>query len=152
MPRVLNLGCGFAPLEGATNHDLSKHSPHVDIAHDLDSMPWPWADGVFDRIVAADVFEHLKSEVSEWLDECHRILAAGGALEIRVPHYRHENAFTDPTHRRFFTQHTFDYWDRSTVLHQKYGAFYFAAAGRWWRIVRNVTDEVNIIFTLLKEA
>lgn len=151
MKRILQLGCGLAPITGAVNHDLAKHSPHVDVSHDLNSAPWPWADGSFDVIVAKDVVEHLRVDVNVWLDECHRILLVGGHLELRVPYYRHENAFTDPTHRRFFTPKTFDYWDRSKELHQKYGCFYYSEPSRWWTVALSETDGADIVFLLIKQ-
>jgi cyclopropane fatty-acyl-phospholipid synthase-like methyltransferase len=134
MKTTLHLGCGLAVLADAVNHDKAAHSEHVDVAHDLDVTPWPWQEGQFKSIVALDVVEHLKVDVDVWLNECHRILEDDGVLVIRVPHYKHENAFTDPTHRRFFTESTFDYWDKSKVLHQKYGCFYYADADRWWSV------------------
>jgi len=149
---ILHLGCGLTRLDGAVNHDITTHSPHVDVAHDLDVLPWPWADGEFDMIVAHDVVEHLRADVPDWLNEAWRILAPGGSLSLRVPDYRHENAFTDPTHRRFFTPRTFDYWDRRKELHQKYGVYYFAAKARWWVIEHVAHDQHgNIEFHLRKE-
>jgi predicted SAM-dependent methyltransferase len=148
--KMLALGCGNALIEGAVNHDLVKHSPHVDVAHDLDDLPWPWADESFGAIFAIDVVEHLRSDVDLWLNECHRILSESGVLVIRVPHYSHENAYTDPTHRRFFAPHTFDYWDKSKLLHQKYGCFYYEKAGMWWSIKTTDTDGANILFSMRK--
>lgn len=149
--RVLNLGCGREPLPDAVNHDRERYYDHIDVAHDLDLLPWPWADASFDRIVAIDVLEHLRGEVDGWLNECHRILVPGGVLVIRVPHYQHENAYTDPTHRRFFTPRTFDYWDKSRELHQKYGCFYYERESRWWRIEANQTDNANICFVMTRQ-
>ena len=149
--RILSIGCGDDPYPGAVNHDKTKHAPHVDIAHDLNITPWPWEDASFEVILALDVVEHLSVDVSVWLDECHRILSSEGTLVVRVPHYTHENAFTDPTHRRFFTPRTFDYWDKSTLLHQKYGKFYFVDASRWWKVTSAHTDMANIMFVLRKE-
>lgn len=150
--KILNLGCGAAPVENAVNHDVTKHSQHVDVSHDLNITPWPWGNGEFSSIIAIDVVEHLSVEVDSWLNECHRILAADGILAVRVPHYQHENAYTDPTHRRFFTPHTFDYWDKSCLLHQKYGFFYYGQAGMWWRIESVNTDGANIAFILRSVA
>jgi predicted SAM-dependent methyltransferase len=149
---ILNLGCGLAVINGAVNHDITKHGHHVDVAHDLDVTPWPWLDSEFEKIVAFDVVEHLKCEVQQWLNEAWRILKPGGFFFIRVPHYQHENAFTDPTHRRFFTPRTFDYWDRTKELHEKYGCYYFADAAKWWMVQRAEQDQYgNIEFDLKKQ-
>lgn len=150
--KCLNLGCGSSPIEGAVNHDIASHSPHVDIAHDLNKTPWPWQDREFAVVSAFDVVEHLSVDVDTWLNECHRILSDGGTLVVRVPHYQHENAYTDPTHRKFFTPHTFDYWDKSTTLHQKYGFFYYMDAGLWWVIESVKTDGADILFVLRKAS
>ena len=48
--RVLELGCGVRPTPGALHHDRIAHSPHVDIAHDLNELPWPWVDEAFELI------------------------------------------------------------------------------------------------------
>jgi predicted SAM-dependent methyltransferase len=149
---VLNLGAGIAPLEGAINHDRTTHAPHIDMAHDLDRLPWPWADGAFSRIVAQDVVEHLRVDVAEWMGECWRILTPGGLLEVRVPAWDHENTWTDPTHRRAFAPRTFDYWDPDKPLHQKYGAFYFGETARWWAVeqAERVDGGCNLSFRLRK--
>lgn len=150
--KTLHLGCGLSKIDGAVNHDISRHSEHVDVAHDLDVTPWPWADGEFGRIVALDVFEHLSSPVESWLNECHRILSDGGESIIRVPHYLHENAYTDPTHKRFFTTKTFDYWDMDKELHKKYGCFYYGQSASWWSVASVSTDGVNIQFLLKRRT
>ena len=55
----LELGCGTAATPGYVHHDRRRHAAHVDICHDLDLVPWPWADASCERILALDVFEHL---------------------------------------------------------------------------------------------
>jgi SAM-dependent methyltransferase len=149
---VLNLGCGNEPMPGAVNHDVRAHAPHVEVAHDLDLLPWPWDDGAFSHIVMQDVAEHLRVDVAEWLDECWRILKPGGVLELRVPAWDHRNAWTDPTHRRAFEERTFDYWDPDKPLHAKYGCFYFGDAARWWAVesAERVDHTCNLAFRLRK--
>jgi SAM-dependent methyltransferase len=95
----------------------------VDYVHDLDQGPWPWADGSIERILAKDVFEHVSDPVL-FMTECHRLLQLGGPLFLKTPHYLHRDAFTDPTHRRFPTEHTFDYWVPGTALFELHNAAY----------------------------
>jgi hypothetical protein len=119
----LNLGCGTDIREGWVNVDRVQLSG-VDVVADLDVAPWDWAPvcGV-ERIDAWHVFEHVTDPalfmVSAW-----RALQTGGLLDIRVPWFGHPNAFTDPTHRRFCTENTFDYWIRGTALHEVHGPGY----------------------------
>jgi len=139
--KQLNLGCGVRPMPGAVNHDRVRHAGYVDVAHDLDILPWPWADEEFDRVYALDVMEHLKLDVQQWLDECWRILKPGGLLALRVAGWKSPNSWRDPTHRRVFDVQSFDYWDPTKELYHNYGHFYFAESNRWWRVEE--AGEVN---------
>jgi hypothetical protein len=76
--RMLELGCGTAPTPGYIHHDRRGHSPHVEVVHDLDKLPWPWLDAGCAEILALDVFEHLHLMPEVCLRECDRILMPGG--------------------------------------------------------------------------
>jgi predicted SAM-dependent methyltransferase len=118
----LNLGCGSRTMEGWVNVDHAE-IPGVDVVWDLDAGPWPWADGAVSRIEARDVFEHVTDPIL-FMTECHRVLEAGGQLFIRTPFYLSPDAFTDPTHKRFPTEHTFDYWVPGTLLFEHHNRAY----------------------------
>lgn len=125
---VLNLGCGGRLLDGAVNVDRVA-LPGVDVVWDLDVHPWPWPDGSVDRVAANHIFEHVDDPVG-FVGEAWRVLEPGGQLGVEVPHWRHPDAFTDPTHRRFCTPQTFDYWCRGTVLGDVQGEAFHG--GRWF--------------------
>lgn len=150
---VLQLGCGIRPIDGAVNHDKTKHADFVDVVWDLDVTPWLWQNDEFDKVIALDVMEHLQLEVYEWLDECWRILKPDGLLVLRLPAWNHENSHIDPTHRRLFHPRTFEYWDKSKELFANYGAFTYAASDKWWTIERTemMDNGANIFFVLRKE-
>ena len=124
----LNLGSGGRPVinDGWVNVDRAK-VPHVDVVHDLDVAPWPWADDSAEQLVAQDVFEHVADPIG-FMTESHRVLQPRGQLFIKSPHFRHQDAFTDPTHRRFCTEHTWDYWIKGTVLYNDHNAAYGGVA------------------------
>jgi SAM-dependent methyltransferase len=136
---TLNIGCGMHPLKGAINHDFVKHDDWVDVAHDLEVLPWPWADNEFDKVIANDVMEHLRPwvcDLHEWLNELWRIIVPGGSLCLHLPAWNVMESYRDPTHRRVFTEETFDYWDRSKMLHQQFGRYYkgLVEYQRWWKV------------------
>lgn len=115
----LNLGCGQGISDEFVNVDIVA-LPGVDVVADLD-QDWPWKGGSVEYILASHVFEHIERPV-HFMAEAWRVLEDGGVLDIRVPYWRHSNSFTDPTHKRFCTERTFDYWIPGTSLHAQLGA------------------------------
>jgi SAM-dependent methyltransferase len=108
---VLNLGSGRKRLPDAINVDRTAATA-PDVVHDLDVRPWPFEDNRFDEVLAFDVIEHLDNVVSV-MEEVHRICRDGARIEITVPHFSSGNAFTDPTHRHFFSRYSFHYFEGS---------------------------------------
>lgn len=136
----LNLGCGEDIRSGYVNHDLTRHSPGVDVTHDLRVLPWPWEDDTAEEIRFIDVLEHLP-EVVPIIDECWRILRAGGVLYLSVPHYEHQNAWLDPTHLRAFHLDSFDYFDPATYWGEKY--WYYTE--RKWKVEHKDVRDGNVV-------
>jgi SAM-dependent methyltransferase len=124
----LNLGCGLSCAPGMVNVDIVP-LPGVDVVADLDE-PWPWEDATASEIVASHLFEHVGKPLL-FMAEAWRVLAEDGILDVRVPYYKHVFAFTDPTHKRFCTEITFDYWvpDGPANLHAAYGAGFGSVPG-----------------------
>jgi SAM-dependent methyltransferase len=56
-----------------------------------------------------DVLEHVDDTLAT-MEEIHRVCAPGAKVHIIVPHFSSNGAFTDPTHKRFFSALTFDYF------------------------------------------
>ena len=113
-------------VPGVINVDMVAHE-NVDVVKNLDVFPWPWGDDTVQTIMAQDLFEHLDQPVG-FMTEAYRVLELGGTLALRVPHFRHQNAFTDPTHKRFCTPHTWDYWIPGTELYKRHYPMYGKAA------------------------
>jgi SAM-dependent methyltransferase len=118
----LNLGAGALQPAGYVHVDIAP-IPGVDVVHDLDVTPWPWANNSAEEIIGKDIFEHVDNPIA-FMTECHRVLQPGGLLRLQTPHWRSEMAFTDPTHRRFPTRFTWDYWIPDTALYRSHNAAY----------------------------
>jgi len=116
------LGCGAEFRTGWVHVDRCVGA-QVDVVHDLDSLPWPFADHVATRIEAIDVLEHLTDTVA-FMNECWRILHPDGTLFVQAVGWQSENLWRDPTHKRGFHPDTFRYFDPSSPWHQAYGRFY----------------------------
>lgn len=116
---VLDLGCGPYKIKGAIGVDRCPW-PEVDVVHDLDSHPWPFADNAFDRVVCRHVLAHLQ-DVVQAMEELHRVVQPGGFVEIVTPHFSSDNAFTDITSRRLFGYRSMDYFCGNRRSKYRYG-------------------------------
>ena len=81
----LQLGSGNDPKPGWINHDLVK-LPGINICHDLNEFPWPWADNTIDQVWVKDVLEHLPNTIAV-MEELHRITEPGEKVYIAVPYW-----------------------------------------------------------------
>lgn len=149
----LEVGVGQKPTPGYLHHDRWKHSPAIDLAFDLDVLPWPLGDASVTELLATDVFEHLKPEVQEWMDECWRVLTPGGTLNMRLPAYDNPYSFRDPTHKRVFHPESFLYWcpNAAGTVWKDFGQYYFGQGyAKWWEQV-SVTREAKDIRLVLRK-
>ncbi|MCX5663051.1 MAG: methyltransferase domain-containing protein [Planctomycetota bacterium] len=119
--RKLHLGCGTDILAGWVNVDCVA-LPGVDVVHDLNVLPLPFADASMEEIKCQDVLEHVK--YPPLLKECHRILAPGGKVHIRVPHFTSHANYIDPTHINRFAAKTFNFFVGDTY-EGKFRGYYF---------------------------
>ncbi len=129
--KALHIGPGKKALPGAVTIDVLD-LPGVDIVHDLDVLPWPFPDNEFDLIFAHSVFEHLDNQLAI-MKEMKRILKPKGRMVIAVPYFRCPDAFTDSTHKHFFTTRSLDYYIEGKALSQyEYVDARFLERGFWY--------------------
>jgi len=115
MQMKLNLGCGWNKRQGKgwVNVDKSKLC-NPDYVWDITRIPWPESlakENSVGYVVLQDVLEHLGDKMIDVIKEVHRVCRNGAEVWIRVPRYDVEDAYVDPTHNRFFSEHTFEYFD-----------------------------------------
>jgi SAM-dependent methyltransferase len=98
----LNLGCGQNKRYGFINIDkYATFAP--DLLWDLEKTPYPFDADSVTYIAATHVLEHLGRDTDIFLSimkELHRILVPGGKIDIKVPHFRGDGYWGDPTHVR----------------------------------------------------
>ena len=105
---VVDIGCGTKKIPDAVGVDAIA-LPGVDVVHDLDCYPYPFATDSVDQIHISHVLEHL-DDVIATMEELWRICKPGATVHVRVPHYTGSLAWKDPTHRRSFTSESFRYF------------------------------------------
>jgi hypothetical protein len=104
----LNLGSGRNPRTGYINVDKFG-AP--DVAHDLEKLPWPWKENSVGEVALNHVLEHLGETTEVYIGiikELYRVCAPGATIHITVPHPRHDDFLTDPTHVRVVTPQSFE--------------------------------------------
>lgn len=80
-----------------------------DVIHDLDVLPYPFADNEFDEIHAYEVMEHCGRQ-GDWrfyfaqFEEIWRILKPGGLFCATVPAWDSMWAWGDPGHTRIIAE------------------------------------------------
>ena len=104
----LHLGCGKEHKKGWINCDISKEV-NPDKIIDLEKK-LPFKDNSIKEIYSRHTFEHVE-KLMELMNEIYRISKNEAKIKIIVPYFAHPGAFQDPTHKRFFTLRTFDYFD-----------------------------------------
>jgi hypothetical protein len=60
------------------------------------------------------VIEHIRNLIG-LMEEVYRISRPGGTVEVVVPYYTSRGAFRDPTHVRYITEDTFQYFEFPTA-------------------------------------
>lgn len=107
MEKKLNLGCGEDYRENWINLDFNRKMK-ADVYADIEKK-LPFKGNTFDYVYTEHVLEHVRNLV-QLMKELKRVCKNGAIIEIRVPHASSMLAFQDPTHVRFFTYLTFDYF------------------------------------------
>ncbi|MBA3047830.1 methyltransferase domain-containing protein [Patescibacteria group bacterium] len=113
--KKLNLGCGNKKIPGFAGVDFVK-TKAAEIVHDLNKFPYPFPDNSVDEILMDNVLEHL-DDVIKVMEEVYRICKHGAIIKIFAPYYKSSGAFTDPTHKHFFTENSFQYFDENHAYH-----------------------------------
>jgi SAM-dependent methyltransferase len=119
--RKLHIGCGADIKEGWVNLDIAS-IPGVDVVHNIEDLPLPFANGSFDEVLCRFILEHV-----DWvpvLRDIYRIMAPGAKLQISVPHFTSKQNFTDPQHKRLFSIETFDFFIPSTKTWQTHSHYF----------------------------
>jgi len=104
----LNLGCGENIQKGFMNLDKVSLK-NVDFIWDLEKTPIPFSTNSVSEIKCSHILEHIQNFLP-LIEELHRICKPHAKIYVSAPYFRYEAAYRDPTHVRFFTEHSFDYF------------------------------------------
>ena len=114
----VDLGCGNKKRPNTIGVDFNDRTK-ADVIHDLNSFPYPFENTSIDMVYIDNTLEHLDDPIAV-MGELYRIVKPGGVVKVIVPYFRSVSAFTDPTHKHFFTVESFSYYDPDHVICQRY--------------------------------
>jgi SAM-dependent methyltransferase len=103
--RVLDIGCGTNKTPGAIGMDVNPRTD-ADVIHDLDDLPYPFADDQFDEVIGRHVIEHVRDPMAV-MAELHRITRGGGIVKLVAPHWTNPDWPSDLTHRNHLSSYSF---------------------------------------------
>jgi SAM-dependent methyltransferase len=103
--RILDIGCGNNKFPGSLGMDVNPRTA-ADVIHDLDDLPYPFADNSFDEVIGRHVIEHVANPLAV-MCELHRITRAGGLVKLVAPHWTNPDFATDLTHRNHLNSYSF---------------------------------------------
>ncbi len=101
----LNLGSGTKKIKDYINVDKYE-TLGPDIVHDLEKFPYPFKDNSVVNIILSHVLEHIGQNPNIFnsiMKELYRICKNQAIISITVPHPRHNDFLSDPTHVRPIT-------------------------------------------------
>lgn len=146
----LDIGCGKNKRPGFTGIDALPFEG-VDIVHDVRNYPWPIEAGVVQEVFCSNFLEHLTGEERvPFFNELHRVMAVGARAEFVGPHWSHDAAYGDPTHKwPPVSGWTFIYlnkeWREREAPHVQYTCdFDWSTAGGWDQWLQTRNDEFKV--------
>jgi len=66
-----------------------------------------------DVVHLSHVMERVR-DLIPFMEEVYRVCKSGAEVQVAVPYYTSRGAFRDPSHVRYITEDTFQYFDRPT--------------------------------------
>lgn len=108
----LNLGSGNKRIPGFINLDIFPLE-NVDIVCNIKNGI-PLEDNSVNEILADDFIEHIEDTVGLF-KEIYRICKPNAIIKIKVPYFKSTGAFRDPTHKSFFSEKTFRYFNTEEI-------------------------------------
>jgi predicted SAM-dependent methyltransferase len=103
-----------------------QESCNPDRIVDLEVLPWPFEDNAAEEVVLSHVLEHLGESAKIYLGvikELYRICAPNAVVRIAVPHPRHDDFLTDPTHVRPILPEQFHMFSKRRNAEWRAGGF-----------------------------
>jgi len=162
MSIVLDIGCGAHKQPGTVGIDR-RRLPGVNVVCDFE-RGLPFKDGSIAAAYSIHSIEHMR-DVIPFMVDLYRVCAPGACVTVKTPYYASRKAFVDPTHVRFMTEESFEYFKSPnyyglttnfrtvSITYSmrkpfKFFPAYFQKRAR--RYLWNVCDEMTVVLEAVK--
>jgi len=144
--KILNIGAGEKPIEGAINIDTLE-LPGIDKVCDIRYLTFE--SNEFDEVYAEYVLCQIgdSQDFKKAMNEVWRVLKPGGLFHIKVPDANFPCAFQDPMDCRYFVPETFDYFNKD---HYRFQKFHYGF--KPWAVVKVEKEKEDRIYAILQKA
>ncbi len=127
---VLNFGCGNSLIPNATNYDTYKTLPQIEFL-DMNVIPYTIPSDSADAIHCFHALEHTEKPL-EVIQEFARIIKKGAPINIAVPYWKSQMAYSSLDHKSF--------WSEETMKMHLRNDYYFAFDNKY-----NLKENFSII-------
>ena len=134
----LDVGCGANKQEHCLGMD-KRRLPGVDVVHDIEAVPWPFAKETFTRVILSHVMEHIDPRKSvDVMNEIWRVMKPDGVLMLAMPYAGSFGHWQDPTHIKPWNEATCHYFDPDMELYNIYAPDPWKIEANVWRADGNL--------------
>jgi len=117
--KILDLGCGVCKYKGSSKDKIigvdRVKTSCTDVVCDVEKK-LPFKNNEFDKVIAIHILEHV-SDLVKVMEEIWRVCKPNAEIFVNVPYFTSSGAYDDPTHKRFFTYYTFDYFTQKFKIY-----------------------------------
>ncbi len=145
----VDLGCGRFKRKGFIGIDCDPGSG-ADVVCDV-TEGIPLATDSVDCLAADNLLEHIGDDLQHVMAEIWRVCKPEARIEISVPLFPSDKALADPTHRRYFTEDSFSYFDATDRHWREFGRSYGFPPFRI-RARHKLAGELEVIISPVKRA
>lgn len=104
---VVDIGCGTHKQPGTIGIDR-RAVRGVDLICDFEHG-LPFRESSITGAYSIHSIEHMR-DLIPFMEELYRVCAPGAKICVKTPYYASRKAFIDPTHVRFMTEESFEYF------------------------------------------
>lgn len=101
---ILNFGCGNSPIKDAINYDIDDHGGKAFVL-DMNRYPYAIGSDSADCIHCYHALEHVDYPLKT-LQEFGRIIKPNAPINIVVPYWKSQMAYSSLDHRSFWSEET----------------------------------------------